>query len=169
MNTLTPYKFLSYLLLPIGVLLGLGTLMALVLAMNNMAMLFSVFISGGTVVYIFASFIFMQFGILKNEPCKPGLKDWIKVNGYVAMFFAVLGLLQGGIILTNPEAQEKMMAAVIEMQKGNLPDESAGLMKKIFKAVLYFLVVFSGLMVFHIFTSFRLLRQHVHLFQKKLP
>lgn len=167
MKSLTPYRILTYVFLPIGVLLGLGTLMALVMAMGNLALLFSVFITGGTVIYIFSSFIFMQTGILKNEPCKPGLKDWIKVNGYVAMFFAVLGLLQGGIILTNPEAQEKMMAAVIEMQKGSLPEGSAGLMTKIFKAVLYFMVVFSGLLVFHIFSSFRLLRQHADLFVKK--
>src|SRR5829696_2555663 len=99
MNRLSIYKIVTYLLLPIGSLLGLFTLIALLFALGNMAMLLSLFITGATVIYIFSSFVFLRKGIERSVVSKKFLKDLIKVNAYVALFFAIMGFMQGIMVL----------------------------------------------------------------------
>ena len=75
MNRLNIYRIVSYLLLPVGALLGLATLEALFVALGNMAMLLSLFLTGATVIYIFSTFVFLKKGIDKGAVSKKFLKD----------------------------------------------------------------------------------------------
>jgi hypothetical protein len=164
MKQLTVYRILSYILLPVAALLAFLTLLALIVSLGNVAMLFSAFITGATVIYIFSSFSFLQNGIDRQAACKPKLKDWIKVNGYVALFFAVMGLIQGIVVLSNPGATKMIMDNFMTMQATELKAPEMALMLKIMKAVLWFMVVFSAILLFHISTTFKLLRQYKHVF-----
>jgi len=151
-------------LLPVGVVLGLVTVAALFFALSNIAMLFSVFLTGATVIYIFSSFVFLQKGIDKKIVSKHFLKDLIKVNAYVALFFSILGLMQGVLVLVNPETIKLFTDSMSALQPGNpqLADKPA--LYQMVKGVLYFMVVLCGLLLFHITATFRYIRQYKDLF-----
>ena len=158
------YRVISYALLPVGVILGLVTLFALFYALGTLTMLFSVFLTGATVIYIFSSFVFLQKGIDKQQGFKASLKDIIKVNAYVAVFFALLGLLQGILILLNPEATKLLLDNMKAMQPNTPQAADTVTLLKALKVVLYFMIALSVLLLFHITATFRYLRQYKDLF-----
>lgn len=158
------YRLVSYLLLPVGAIFGLATIFALLVALGNMAMLLSVFLTAATALYIFSSFAFLQKGIDKQQLCKVSLKDFIKVNAYVALFFAMLGLMQGVLVLLNPEATKLLIDNMVSMQANTTQTADKASLFKIVNVVLYFMIVISVLLLFHITATFRFLRQYKDLF-----
>ena len=166
MKALTIYRILSYLLLPVAGLLGIGTLMALMFALSNFAFLLSVFISGATVIYVFSSFVFLQKGITKHLYLKHSLKDLVKVNAYVAIVFSVMGLIQGVSILMTPGLAETFIENMISMQAGAIKASKADMLRMI-NGVLYFMLAISALLFVHINFTLRYLKQHADLFSIK--
>jgi len=166
MNRLTIYRLISYALLPVAIVLGLATVAALFFALGNLTMLFSVFLTGATVIYIFSSFVFLQKGITKRLACKQSLKDLIKVNAYVTLFFSILGLMQGIMILLNPEATKLFLDNMMAMQANNSQTADAATLMKVVKVVLYFMIVLSSFLLFHIGATFRYLKQYQDIFSK---
>lgn len=167
MNWLKIYRIFSYILLPVGGLLGLATVMGLLFALGNIAMLFSVFLTGATVIYIYSSFVFLKKGIEKQLPLRHSLKDLIKVNAYVALFFSLLGLMQGVLILFNPEASKALLDNMVEMQNNNPKEADLEMFQKVLKTVLYFMVAVSTILLIHINSTFKYLKQHSDLFLKQ--
>ena len=167
MNRLTIYRVISYALLPVGVVLGLATIFALTFALGNLAMLLPVFLTGATVVYIFASFSFLQKGIDRHVVSKHSFKDFIKVNAYVALFFSILGLMQGIMILLNPEASKLLIDNMKTMQPDNAQALDVAKLMKVLKAVLYFMIVLSSLLLFHIWSTFKYFKLYPDLFRKE--
>jgi hypothetical protein len=153
-------------LLPVGVVLGLVTIAALFFALSNMAMLFSVFLTGATVIYIFSSFVFLQKGIDKKMVSKHFLKDLIKVNAFVCLFFSILGLMQGIMILLNPAATQILIDNMKAMQPETQQAVDSARLLQVMKVVLYFMIVLSSLLLFHIGSTFRYLKQYPDLFIK---
>lgn len=165
MKRLTLYKILSYILLPIGALLGFITLMALIYALGNFALLLSVFISGATVAYIFASYVFMQKVVIKKIASKQSLKDLVKVNAYVALVFAILGVVQGVGLLVSKEAAKAFIDTMIAMQPEAIKANKQAFIQT-FYGVMYFMIAFSVLLQVHINLTFRYLRENNELFFK---
>lgn len=158
------YKILSYILLPVAVLFGLMTVMMLFLSLGNIAALLPVFLVGGTVIYIFASFTFLQKGIVGMQGCKKSLKDWIKVNGYVATFFAISLLVQGISVLNANELMIQLKEQV-EAMYTNMNINAKTNTLSIIKGVLYFMVALGGIVFTHTTLTFRLLKTHESLFK----
>ncbi|CAN5464693.1 hypothetical protein BH10BAC3_BH10BAC3_36090 [soil metagenome] len=154
-------------LLPVGVILGLVTVAALFFALSNIAMLFSVFLTGATVIYIFSSFVFLQKGIDKQITSKRFLKELIKVNAFVSLFFSILGLMQGIMILLNPAATQILIDNMKAMQPDTPQPVDAAKLMQVMKVVLYFMIVLSSLLLFHIGSTFRYLKQYPDLFTKE--
>ncbi|MES2648899.1 MAG: hypothetical protein V4717_18625 [Bacteroidota bacterium] len=167
MNRLSIYRFVSYLLLPIGTLLGLATLIALFVALGNMAMLLSLFLTGATVIYIFSSFVFLRKGIEKGIVSKKFLKDLIKVNAFVTLFFAIMGVMQGILVLLNPTATRLLIDNMLAMQPEGSPPLGADQLMQVMKGVLYFMIILGSLLLFHIGSTFRYLKQHAALFTEE--
>lgn len=163
MKNLLFYRIASYLLLPIAALMAFATLMLLLMALGNFAMLFSVFVAGSTVIYIFASFAFLQ-KIDRKIPCKPSLKDWIKVNGFVALFFVAQLLVSVIFSITNPALTNQAIESMMATQGKNLQGVDTAMMQKVMKGMFYFMGAFGLVLLFHIFVSFRLLKQYAVLF-----
>jgi predicted membrane channel-forming protein YqfA (hemolysin III family) len=163
MKNLLIYRIASYLLLPIAALMGFATLLFLMAALGNFAMLFPVFIAGSTVIYIFASFSFLQ-KIDRKIPCKPSLKDWIKVNGFVAMFFVAQLLTSVIFSITNPALTNQAIESMIETQGSSMKGIDPEMVKRTMKGMFYFMGLFGVVLFFHIFVSFRLLKQYAVLF-----
>ena len=159
------YRILTYALLPIAALLGLGALMFLMMALANPALFLPVFTTAATVIYIVASLIFLQTAILGNKACKKSLRDWIRVNAFVAIVVAAGSLMQGISLLRDPtvvKAMEEQYSAMAA-QSGNdapLPFDMAVLMR----AVAWFVIGFAVALITHILLGFRLLKQYAGYF-----
>ena len=162
------YKILSYILLPIAGFFAFLDLFAIFAALAQPAMLLSVFIIASMVIYIFTSFRFLMNGIIQSKPCKHSLKDWIKVNAYVSIFFVVMSYIQTAAILTEPTVIKTMMGQLLAQQQTNLP---AGTTTETFalliKAVLYFLAAYATILLVHIILGFLLLKKYDHVFDKE--
>ena len=159
----TFYKITSYILLPVAALFGLFTLMLLFVALANPPMLLPLFVVACVVIYIITSFKFLNKGIIRNQECKPGLKDWIKVNAYVSIVFATLMLIQTIAAVQQPELMSKALDETLAMQPSNQQLSKEMLMKMI-TGIMYIFSVVSVLLLIHIFSTLRLLKQYRHLF-----
>lgn len=159
----TFYKITTYILLPVAALFALFILMLLFIALANPPMLLPLFVVACVVIYVFTSFKFLNKGIIRNNECKPGLKDWIKVNGYVSIVFATLMLIQTIAAVQQPELMSKALDETMAMQPANQQISKAMLMKMV-TGIMYFFGVISILLLVHIFSTFRLLKQYRHLF-----
>jgi hypothetical protein len=159
----TLYRFISYILIPVAALFAAADLMVLMTALRNPPFLLPVFMIACVVIYVFSSFSFLNKGILQAKPRKPSLKDFIKVNAIVTVVFATLMLYQTVAALTDDKLLADFINQVMAMQK-NTSDVPKETMLKAIKAFLYFLGIFSVLLVIHIVMTFRLLKHYRHVF-----
>lgn len=163
---LTVYRIISYLLIVVACFLSLGVIMILGAAFANPAVLLSVFLVGGVVLYSFTSFQFFSKGIRKGQPMKPGKKDFIKVNAYVALFFGVMNLIQAITLIMTPVSIKDVVD-----QLGKMPGAGAGFSADqfytIMQAICWFLIIYALALITHIQLTFRLLRIYASVFQSE--
>jgi hypothetical protein len=162
----TPYRIITYILLPIVGFLSLMLLFLLLAALANPAMFLGVFLFGGVVVYYFTAFHFFHKAVLKAKPLKPSLKDWIKVNAYVGVAFAAWTIFNSFWALTNPPKLKEAVHEVMVMQKAQLANVSEAFMLQFVQGFLYCIIAAFALLLVHIFLTFRLLKQYKHVFDK---
>jgi hypothetical protein len=168
MTNLTFYRILTFILLPIAGLFGLMAAFALLVSLANPTLLLGTFMLSAVVIYVFTAFKFYTKGIRAATPLKANLKDWIKVNAFVAVAFASLSLMQSVGVLGNPAVLNDAIKQSSEMQQkmSTGVTVSPDLMLKVTKAVLYFMIAFSVVLLTHIFITFRLLTAFKHVFDK---
>jgi hypothetical protein len=166
MNSLLIYRIFSYFLLIIAAILGIAALFALFIALSNPALLLSVFVIVAVVIYSIASFLFLINGIDGKRQLQQKLRDWIKVNAYVAVVFVIMNIFQSIAVLQNPVILSDAVKQVSDMQQSNSP-VSAAFMLRIMKAVVWFLLFYAVVLGVHISFTFRYLRQYAHLFGEK--
>ena len=167
MRSLTVYKVISYLLLPFGAFMGMMALISLLASLGNPAMLLVVFILGSVSIYVFTSFHFFQNGLIRRQALKLSLKDWIKVNGYVALFFSIMMIVQGYYVVFHPGLLEENFKTMEEMPFTQGTEKlDKNLVLKAATWFLYIFLFFCTLMFIHIVQSFRLIRQHPQVFSR---
>jgi hypothetical protein len=165
---LTFYRIISFILLPIAGILGFFGLFALISALANPAFLLGVFMLACIVIYTFTSFSFLSKGITRQLPCKPSLRDWIRVNAFVSLAFAVLSLSQGFTYLGNAAMQKQVLDMGMSMaaQSSAQASFSRQYLSQIMNGTIYFMIFLATVLFIHIFITFRLLRQYKYLFEK---
>ena len=157
------YRILSYVLLVVAAIFGIAALFALLIALSNPALLLSVFVIVAVVIYSIASFLFLINGINGNRQLQPKLRDWIKVNAYVALVFVMMNIFQSVAVLQNPAVLSEAVKQVSDMQQSKSP-LSADFMLRIMKAVVWVLLFYAIILGIHISFTFRYLKQYAHLF-----
>ena len=167
MKALTIFRILTFVLLPIAALFAVIDFFMLLTALANPAMLFIVFVMAGFVIYSFASLRFLTKGIDLNKPCKPSLKDWIKVNGYVSIFLGVSFLMNAFTVFFTIEANLRQILNQFLEQQPTVP---AMLTPELFiymmKIAAWFLFFISVVLLAHIPINFRMLKQYGYLFEE---
>jgi len=163
MKSLKIYQVISYILLPFGAFMGMCALFTLLLTLGNVILLFPVFLMGGTAVYIFASFNFLQNGLLRNQSLKHSFKDWIKVNGIVTLVFTALGITQAIILIAMPELLRESFDSMSKMMPVSQQISPAS-MAKIQSGTNYALLILFILLTFHLISTFRLIKKYQHIF-----
>jgi len=168
MSKLALYRIFSYFLLTIAAILGIAALFALLIALSNPALLLSVFVIAAVVIYSIASFLFLLNGIDGKRQLQPKLRDWIKVNAYVAIVFVGMNIFQSIAVLQNPTMLSDAVKQVSDMQQSQSP-AMAALMFRVMKAVVWFMLFYAVVLGVHISFTFRYLKQFAHLFGEKNP
>jgi len=138
-------------------------------ALANPAMLLPVFMTAAFVIYTFTSLRFLTKGIDINKPCKPSLRDWIRVNAFVSSFMGIMLLANAlAIFFMNDTLLRQMLKDVLEKQVNVPPMLNIELFVKMVKLAVWFMLFVSIIMLVHIVLNFRLMKQYKHLFQEPL-
>ena len=160
------YKVISFILLPFGALLGFVSFFALFMALGNFAILLPLAITICTTIYIFSSFIFVIKGIINQKQCKSSLKDWMKVNAYVTMFFATSCVTNFIMLKTNPQLKAEFSKQALAMQK-NVPADAAAMMPQIINGILVAMLFLGVSLLLHISLSFAFIKTKSNLFEEE--
>ena len=168
MKSLTIFRIITFILVPIASLFSVIDFFMLFTALANPTLLFVVFIIAGFVIYTFSSLRFLVRHIDLNKQAKPSLKDWIKVNGYVTIFLGVSFFMNAMTVFFSSEATlRQLLSQFLETQ----PTVPAMLTPELFitmmKSVAWVLLFISVLVMAHIPMNFRLLKQYQYLFNKQ--
>jgi len=160
---ITFYRILSYILLFFAFFLALGVLMMLGLAFSNPAILFTLFIVTAVVLYSFSSYQFFRKGIQRGQSFKKSKKDFIKVNAYVALFFACINFIQSFTVILDPSLLSEMLKQVstIQQQTTGMSGDQLFVFIRILLWVFLFYALSLGA---HIYFTFRFLKQYRGLF-----
>jgi hypothetical protein len=151
--------------MPFAVLFGIMGLLAFFVALTNPPMFLGVFLVAAFVIYYFASFKFLHRGILRQLPLKPSLRDWIRVNAFVAAPFAVLNFMQSVTLISNPELLQGSLDQMIAMQKSlGLQAQSPELLMRMMYGLSYVMIIFSIILLLHLLISFAQMKKQEHLF-----
>lgn len=164
MNMITVYRILSYIALVLAGLLALAIIPTFFVALANPALLLSVFMLVGVVLYSFSSFSFLINGIDAQQPVAPRRKDFIKVNAYVTLVFSFMNLAQAITIMSNPGMLSDLLSRASEVSGQAADAKMLGLMKQVLRGLIWFLLLYGLLLLVHVQMSFRLLKQYAHLF-----
>jgi hypothetical protein len=162
---ITGYRILTYLLLPFAAILGLLTILTLFASFANIAGLLPAFLCGATVIYLVVSFNFLHRSILSGQPSKPSQYDWIRVNGFVALFMGILFIFQSIYFRDKPELNEQLQIQM-ETMKADMPD--GGQMpdlQKVVNWVLNFMLVTGLLLSMHVLATFSFLKKYAGSFR----
>lgn len=162
------YRLITYILLPVAVFFGLIALLTLFAAFVNPPVLIVGFLLACFVIYVFASFRFLNRAIVANLPCKASLRDWIRVNAFVCIAFSVWMLAQTAVIFFDPS----LLVKAAQLQIAQMPSLPEGLTEEIYikmvKAFLYFFFFLSVALLVHVTLTFKYLKQYKEAFNKDI-
>jgi hypothetical protein len=161
----TIYRVLTFVLLPFAALLGFFALVMFFIGLANPIVLLPVCIMACFTIYAVCCTIFLVKGIGKQQACKPSLKDWIKVNGYVTAAMAVMSFINSFSLLFYPKAQLMKLAGELLAAQPVKPEGiTVEAVVSILIGLSYVMLVFSVVVLIQLSLSFRLLKKYQHLF-----
>jgi len=165
LTNLKLYKVFTYILIPIALLFGFLDLIILMISFANPSGLFGVFIIACFVLYTFTSFKFYKQGVEQNLQMKKSLKDFVKVNAFVSLFFAVLLISQSVYLLNNNlDESMKAMSDMAAQQPGYSQETFKKMAQSVIKGTCIFFIITGLICFFHVLITLRLLKKHEHLF-----
>jgi hypothetical protein len=162
------YRVLSYLLLPFALFLSFMAAILLLTAFGNISALLPLFIVTATVIYIFSSLTFIHRAILPSQPVKASLKDWIRVNAFVALSFGVLFIIQGIYLRGNEVFMEEVQRQMEAMTKQVGPEAMAKInLNQLMATVLNIMLVLGSVLIGHVLLGLVFLKKYGYLFTEK--
>lgn len=165
MKQLLLFRILTYILLPIAAMFAFLTVLMIISALANPSILLLAFIIGSFVIYVFVSLRFLNRGIDGNQPCPKNLRDWIRVNAYVSVFFGCIFVINSLSIFMMSDMSLRQYIAEYLSSQPNVPAIlNENLFLSVMKALSYFMIFTGTILLIHIFVQFRLLRKYGYLF-----
>ncbi len=163
------YRILTFILIPFAIYAGMEGIVSIFAGFGNPLILLPAAIMICVAIYVFASNIFLNKGIIKSLPCKESLKDWIKVNAIVTIIFAILMFISTLVILLLLSDQ-KLLQQLVHTSISNQPaiiqqnfTEASYL--QLLKNAVYILLPVSIILITHIIITFRLMKKYKQVFK----
>lgn len=166
MQQLTIYRILSFILVPVALLLGfMDVLMLFVSLVGNPTMLIIVFAIACWVIYVFTSLRFLLHGIANERICKNSLKDWIKVNAYGTLFIAGMFFINSSaVFFLNDLNLRQVLSEMMDQQPELSGKLTLDFFIQLFKIIAGIMFCISLITIVHVMMTFRLLKKYAHLF-----
>ncbi len=168
MKNLKVYKVLSYILLPFGGLLGVVALFGVLASLGNPLMMLMFLIVVCVALYIFSSFRFLNRVIIQQIKSRPSLKDFVRVNTFISIFFSVYTLYSAMVALNNPDLMKTAIQQMMAMPQFAMPpgyNEASFL--HIFKISYIIFGIFCALLMLHSSATLFLLKQYKSAFEEE--
>jgi hypothetical protein len=160
------YTLLTYFLIPIALFFGFLDVLILLSSLANPSALIMVFIVACLVIYTFASFKFLKYGIEREIVQTLKLKDWIKVNAYVSFFLCSLFFVNSiSVLISSNAVLLKFIDEFLTQQPGMPKEITSNLVLSILRGVSVFLFITGVIGIVHIRTTLKLVKQSPHLFE----
>ncbi len=150
--------------LPLAAYIGVNVLLSIFASLTNPLLLLFSFITACIPLYAFTANYFYNRSIKLQQPSKPSLKDFIKVNAYVCIILSVVMFLAGLMAitaLTNSSIQAEMFK---KMQESSFIPIVKAQVLQFLKIIVYFFLPFSILLLIHIIITLRLVKRYDHFF-----
>jgi hypothetical protein len=159
MKGLIFYRIITFILLPVAVILGVLDLMAFLTALANPILLLPVFILACVVIYTFASFTFFNRVAANSAYYKKSLRDLVRVNGIVSLVFCFYTIFAYLTFAAKPGMINDAINMSLSMQKQPLPaNVTKEALGKIMMSLLSLFAAYTVLLGIHIFMSLKLLK-----------
>jgi hypothetical protein len=170
MKQLTIFRILTFILLPFALLFGGIAFFIFFIALANPQLLLFVFVLAGFVIYLFLSLKFLTKGIDPGRKCKPSMRDWIRVNAFVSIYFAGNFLWSVYKIFTSTPAELKeLYDQSVELQPQIPTIMNLNLYVTMMHGVAYFFLFISTFLLLHILLNFQLMKKYRYLFEEAQP
>ncbi len=163
---LTIYRLLSFLLAPIAVLFSISALLLIGTALSNPAMLFPLFLIICIAIYSFASLHFLIKGIDGKKYLGRSSKEWLKVNAYACIIFALIIISEFILFMLHPEILQQIVTQAKQGANAQLTINENDFTDFASK-ILYFLLAYALVLSAHVLMSFQYIKQYGYLFQNK--
>ncbi|TAE17181.1 MAG: hypothetical protein EAY72_03140 [Bacteroidetes bacterium] len=164
---LTLYRILSFLLVPVALFFGTLCCIVLVVALSQPALLLPLFIIACVCIYTYCSIRFVMVGIDQNRILGPKLGDWLRVNSYVSIVFALLNITQLFLVAKNPSVLEMQVEAMPAYSAGGTVDKA--FLVQLVKGCLYFLFAYSIVLLVHVFVTYAMMKKYAFVFFTRNP
>ncbi len=163
---LTIYRLLSFLLAPIAVLFSISALLLIGTALSNPAFLFPLFLIICIAIYSFASLNFLIKGIDGKKYLGRSSKDWLKVNAYACIIFALIIISEFVVFRLHPEMLQQIVTQAKQNAGTRFTVDEANVQDFVSK-ILYLLLAYALVLFMHVLMSFQYMKQYNFLFQQK--
>ncbi len=148
------YKILSILLNTVALFLAISIVMSIPILLASPLNMLSAFMLLSIVLYAWFSNKFLKAVLIKQEPVKASLKDWIKVNGVVSLIYSLFIILGMAAFIANPDVILSQMKEMgVEVQAKSIT------------VLLYILLAFGIVLFVHVVWTFVLMRRNIAFFK----
>ena len=145
------YRIISIFINFIALMFAISLVMSLPVLLSSPLNLLSSFIIVSIVLYSWFSYKFSRSVLQLKQPVKPNLRDWIRVNGIVAIIYCIMVIIAVSFLLIMPQ----IFTELIKSMPGDLPIAEADL-KKVFIVML----VYAIMLLTHVILTFILMKKH---------
>lgn len=164
MKQLTIFRILGFLLLPFAILLGGAGLLMLLAALARPQVLLYVFITAGFVFYLFSCLRFVAKHIEPERPAKTSMRDWIRVNSFVAGALALNSIYSFINSMRITQAEVKEGFDLLKEAQPNFSAISFDLYTSVMQFAAYLSLAFGSILLIHILMSVKVLKKYGYLF-----
>ena len=158
------YRILSIIINVFSALVLLMLLIMLPLAIGAPALLLPVFMLACVVLYSWFSTRFRQQVLRRQLQVNKSLKDWVKVNGYVALFFSFLNISSALAVIRNPNM---ILDSYKEMMKQFGSKMQQEISVSTITTASYIMLIWVVALAIHIIWTFALIKKNETFFEKE--
>ncbi len=156
------YRILSFFINLIAFFIAVSLVVIIPIFITTPVLWLPMFLIIAVVLYTWFSHRFSQRVLMRKEVVNHSLRDWIRVNGYVAIVFSLLNIPAIINLIRNPagyfESTKEFAKQFGQGVQQNLKIENIQVLTSV--TLLYMIALFV-----HVFWTFTLLKKHEEYFQ----
>lgn len=156
------YRILSFFINLIGLFIAVSLIVIIPIFITVPVLWLPMFLIIAVVLYTWFSNRFSRKVLMRKEVVNHRLRDWIRVNGFVAIVFSLLNIPSIINLIRNPasylEATKEFAKQIGQGTEQNFKVENMQVLTSVM--LLYFIALFV-----HVFWTFALIRKNQEYFQ----